>query len=274
MGNIGIKFQSISDQSIYRVVDQTNHHFILRNDKVVKKVTAQELINKYIKIIPDAFLNVLLCTDIDDVYVCVNRASEIANGNNVPDLILRQNIPNQYNIDPSVMMLGDCITKYNNIRNSLLVTNMQCKNIIYSYTIALYINDKLDDIFELIPEKVLTKINNHLVKIKKEKLKQPNIEGCEEDLKTLMSKLNFTQRYREIFSIFPIGWTIDIGNYNSEGDIILTDMQKKLIADIIGENINITRIIKYDSDIDIEEINKSTLWLSDSTDTIYIVDCK
>ena len=207
MGNIGIKFQSISDQSIYRVVDQTNHHFILRNDKVVKKVTAQELINKYIKIIPDAFMNVLLCTDIDDVYVCVNRASEIANGNNVPDLILRQNIPNQYNIDPS-------------------------------------------------------------------ESKQPNIKGCEEDLKTLMSKLNFTKRYREIFSIFPIGWTIDIGNYDSEGDIILTDMQKKLIADIIGENINIAGIIKYDSDIDIEEINKSTLWLSDSTDTIYIVDCK
>lgn len=274
MGNIGIKFQSISDQSIYRVVDQTNHHFILRNDKVVKKVTAQELINKYIKIIPDAFMNVLLCTDIDDVYVCVNRASEIANGNNVPDLILRQNIPNQYNIDPSVMVLGDCITKYNNIRNSLLVTNMQCKNIIYSCTIALYINDKLDDIFELIPEKALTRINNHLAKIKKEKSKQPNIKGCEEDLKTLMSKLNFTKRYREIFSIFPIGWTIDIGNYDSEGDIILTDMQKKLIADIIGENINIAGIIKYDSDIDIEEINKSTLWLSDSTDTIYIVDCK
>ena len=275
----GIKYQSKEDLKIYRVIDIINHHYIIKCDDMEKKVTEQQLLDKYIKLIPDAFCNILLTDHKEnpDVYICINKASELSKGNNIPDLILRQSLLNQYNNPDlqSVISFGDCITKYNNLSNTLLINYMQFTKIDYSFSIALYIDDTLDNIINLIPKKILDKINSELKYIKTKFGDGKGIitiNGYEEDLKTLMTKLEFIARYREIFSILPIKWTIDTGSYDEDGNIILNDIQKQLIANIVGfPNVKIKYIIKYDNDIDSDQVKESALWLSDSNG-VYIVD--
>ena len=271
MNIIGVKYQFQTDGKIYRVIDKINHNYILKSkdSEETKKATEQQLINKYIRLIPDAFMNIMLCKDPDDVYVCINKASNIAKGDIIPSLILRQNIPNQYNNNHTTIVMGDCITEYNNRFETKMQVCMQCSNITYYYTFSMYLDDTLDDILSIIPDNVLNKINNYLKYI--EKNKKPNTIGYKTDLKLLMYDLKLVQRYREIFQIFPIGWTIDIGNYNSDGDIILTNMQKELIYNIMDSEIPINGVIKYDIDIDSNNVGDNTLWVSDPSNNIYII---
>lgn len=281
---LGFKYQIYDgdELKIYRVVSYKNDDVLVVNTKTDKPryVKRSELIDKYIKLTPDAFINIML-TDIDekdDVYVCVNKGSDLSAGVNVPALILRQNC---LDYDKSQLMIninqkiyvGQCVI-HNGNNTSDMIGLMEYDSIDYSVSIAAYVDDTLEDIIKCIPHKIYDRINKALKTIKEPAKDNPIITGYYEDFKKLLINNNFIPNYRRIFNILQVNWPVDLGkqSHNAEGDIILNNKQRTAFEKEIRQYVDNIRVIKYDKDINISNIVASPhVLISDSNEIIYLV---
>ena len=284
---LGFKYQIYEGDKlvIYRVrgrkVNDCNWILII-NTKTGKPkyVKEEELKDKYIKLIPDAFMNIMLTdtngnnTSGPDVYVCVNKGTDLVKGINTPALILRQNCVDYLQTQlGGKINVGECIINTGN-NESDIIELMGYQEINYSTSIALYIDDTIDDIIEIMPYKILNRINNQLKEIKNLVNNNPLITGYESDFKKLLINKHFIGNYRRIFNIIQINWVIDLGkqSHNSEGDIVLNTKQKTLFENEIRQYVTNIRVIKYDKDIDIAAIVASPhIMISDANYVIYLI---
>ena len=263
---IGTKYQIYEngESKIYRDVGQNSTHYsLLSSDGTKKMVREQELINKYVRIIPDAFMNIMI-TDTDDypdVYVCVNKASSLAVNITVPDLILRQSL--LYNNDNqifgnNIITFGMCVTTQNT--SSDLSEFMEFKKIEESISIAIYIEDNIDDIFNILDTtKFINKVNKALINIKTKygnSIKMFKVEGYVDNLRDLMQDNEFIPRFRELFNVTSLNWEIDLGkeSHDKNDNIILNRKQIDALSNILEKEIKPIVVIKYDRDIDISKI--------------------
>lgn len=280
---LGFKYQAYEDDQlvIYRVVGSKPNDVVTlvntKNNKP-KYIKKDELKDNYIRLVPDAFMNIML-TDTDpeskvatDVYVCVNKATDLSNGITIPSLILRQNC-----IDYSRLQIGgniyvgECIIKFN---DSDIINLMNYESIDYSVSIALYIDDTIDSIINIIPNKVMEKINDVLKSIAKVAEASTIIKGYETDFKKLLINKWFIHNYRRLFNIIQVDWKVDLGkqSYNSEGDIVLNSKQKAKLENELRQYVSNVRVIKYDKDIDISNIVASPhVLISDADQIIYLI---
>lgn len=280
---IGTKYQIYEEDKlvIYRITGYQNSHYILvGEDGTEKIVKEQKMLDKYVQLTPDAFMNIMLTDhkDYPDVYVCVNKSSNLSSGKKVPDLILRQSIYSDMNHFTNTVVFGDCVTDQVNNDSSGLASYMEFNNIDYSISMALYVDDTLESIFNILSKnKALKKIDSELLYIKDKFGKgteQIKVTGYEDNLKDLMSNNHFIARFREIFNIMQVDWPIVLGkeSYNKDGNIILNEKQKKNIEDEIEKFINIKVVIKYDKDVDISKIvSFKHLMVSDVNEIIYLI---
>lgn len=280
---IGTKYQIYEEDKlvIYRITGYQNSHYILvGEDGTEKIVKEQKMLDKYVQLTPDAFMNIMLTDhkDYPDVYVCVNKSSNLSSGKKVPDLILRQSIYSDMNHFTNTVVFGDCVTDQVNNDSSGLASYMEFNNIDYSISMALYVDDTLESIFDILSKnKALKKIDSELLYIKDKFGKgteQIKVTGYEDNLKDLMSNNHFIARFREIFNIMQVDWPIVLGkeSYNKDGNIILNEKQKKNIEDEIEKFINIKVVIKYDKDVDISKIvSFKHLMVSDVNEIIYLI---
>lgn len=280
---IGTKYQIYEEDKlvIYRITGYQNSHYILvGEDGTEKIVKEQKMLDKYVQLTPDAFMNIMLTDhkDYPDVYVCVNKSSNLSSGKKVPDLILRQSIYSDMNHFTNTVVFGDCATDQVNNDSSGLASYMEFNNIDYSISMALYVDDTLESIFDILSKnKALKKIDSELLYIKDKFGKgteQIKVTGYEDNLKDLMSNNHFIARFREIFNIMQVDWPIVLGkeSYNKDGNIILNEKQKKNIEDEIEKFINIKVVIKYDKDVDISKIvSFKHLMVSDVNEIIYLI---
>lgn len=261
---IGTKWQIYENKElkIYRIISQTSTHCTLLSPEGTEKIVrSQELIDKYIKIIPDAFMNILI-TDINefpDVYICVNKSESLKINKISPDLILRQSL--LYDNDDvfannNIITFGKCVTTQNTSSN--LSEFMEFKNINDSMSMAIYIEDTIEDIFNILNKTTfIDKVNKELTKIKNEYGKGSKIfkvEGYVNNLKDLMIDNEFIQRFRELFNVTSLNWLIDLGDYDEDESIKLNNKQINALSDILNTNISPIVVLKYDRDIDISKI--------------------
>lgn len=280
---IGTKYQIYEENKliIYRIIGYQNSHYILLDENGTEKIVKeQKILDKYVQLTPDAFMNIMLTdhTEYPDVYVCVNKSSNLSSGKKVPDLILRQSIYSDMDHFTNTVVFGDCVTDQVNNDSSGLESYMEFSDIDYSISIALYVDDTLESIFNILSKnKALKKIDNELLYIKNKfgnDVNQIKVTGYEDNLKDLMNNNHFIARFREIFNIMQVDWPIILGkeSYNKDGNIILNEKQKKNIEDTIEKFINIKIIIKYDKDIDISKIvSLKHLMVSDVNGIIYLI---
>lgn len=280
---IGTKYQIYEENKliIYRIIGYQNSHYILLDENGTEKIVKeQKILDKYVQLTPDAFMNIMLTdhTEYPDVYVCVNKSSNLSSGKKVPDLILRQSIYSDMDHFTNTVVFGDCVTDQVNNDSSGLESYMEFSDIDYSISIALYVDDTLESIFNILSKnKALKKIDNELLYIKNKfgnNVNQIKVTGYEDNLKDLMNNNHFIARFREIFNIMQVDWPIILGkeSYNKDGNIILNEKQKKNIEDTIEKFINIKIIIKYDKDIDISKIvSLKHLMVSDVNGIIYLI---
>lgn len=279
---LGYKYQIYENDEfkIYRLIkaiDTYSFEMIGENGKSII-VSGNELLDKYVRLIPDAFMNIMI-TDKDedpDVYICINKSSNLTQNKTAPDIIVRQSIYSvsklQFNLTDKIYV-GDCISEFTNPSGGDLSEYMQFKNIDYTASIALYVDDTLDSIINSINDEIMENINNELKDIK-DKYSNDMVEGYVDNLRDLFYNNNFICRYREIFNIMQVDWPIDLGekSYNKDGDIILNKKQIHNIEDELRKYITNIKVIKYEKDIDISKIvSLSHLMISDSTETIYLI---
>ena len=242
-------------------------------------ITKQDLLDHYIRLIPDAFMNIMI-TDLDvapDVYLCINKSTNLNNGKKEPDIILRQNVYSPYsdafNITPKIS-IGACITENICSGETTMASFMEFDKIEYSDSVALYVDDTVDDIINIINPRTIKHINSALQRISYKYSSMPYIEGYADNIKSLMEDTNFIFYYRNIFNILQLDWQIDIGkeSYNDNGDLAFNDKQQKRFEDEIRKFICNIKVIKYDKDIDISRVISYThTMVSDITQTIYLI---
>lgn len=284
---IGTKYQIFENEKmkIRRVVRAKNEDtYILKEDGIDTNfiVSSKELSDKYIRLTPEAFLNIMITkepafegSDINDVYFCINRATDIAAGIKEPALILRQNIYSKFkNINSSLfgdVYIGECGTIVNSSKEEL-AEFMTFEEIIKCHSIALYLDDSEKDILACIPNKFKKDINSTLCLIKSS---MPEMcKGTTESIEQLWEENDFIGNYKSIFNITQIDFPIVLGkeSYNCDGDIILNEKQKQRLQDVLRRYISNIKVIKYDKDIDISKIvSVQHVIVSDSDNQIYLI---
>lgn len=280
---IGTKYQIYEDSElkIYRVLEYKNSKITLvdeKDHKTVKKVREQELLDKYIRLIPDAFMNIMITdhNDNPDVYACVNKSDKLSIGKTTPEIIVRQSLYHVLNLTSNAIIFGECLSEQSDISNGDLASYMEFKNIDYATSVALYVDDTVDSIIDTIDEDVLKRLDNELSYIKKKygQSETYKIEGYVETFKDLLNHTSFISHYRAIFNILQVNWPVDLGkeSYNSNGDLILNSKQKHMIEDHLRKFITNIKIIKYDKDIDINKIvSLPHMMISDTNEIIYLI---
>lgn len=281
---LGYKYETYEGDAfkLYRTIGFKDYHTVIALDldsgeKV--NITKQDLLDRYIRLIPDAFMNIMI-TDLDvapDVYLCINKSTNLNNGKKEPDIILRQNVYSPYsdafNITPKIS-IGACITENICSGETTMASFMEFDKIKYSDSVALYVDDTVDDIINIINPRTIKHINSALQRISYKYSSMPYIEGCTDNIKSLMEDTNFIFYYRNIFNILQLDWQIDIGkeSYNDNGDLAFNDKQQKRFEDEIRKFICNIKVIKYDKDIDISRVVSYThTMVSDITQTIYLI---
>ena len=295
MNLIGIKYQvfnSDKEMEVYRVVeeiDDDNVNVIRLNpiDESKQKIKKEKqyILGSTISISPDAMLDIMLTETeyeqdiLNDVYCCVYKTRDILSNMVEPALILRQDIYSYTKNgifggeDPNKIYVGDCITKDTvPFLEGDIMSICEFDRVLYNYTINLYINDTLSDILNCIPGEVHGKFNDVLKPMYNRNSEM--ISGYSRTLKELLIDNKFIDNYRSIYNIVPIDFpiVIDKRSWNSEGDIILNDKQKRRIEDLLRKYITDIKVIKYDHDLDIKDIvSYKHIIVSDSDESIYII---
>ena len=284
---LGTKFQIFEkDKSMIYRLDRIKNadSFVLRDEDNNKRIVSKDtLLNDFVEILPDAFLNIMI-TDLDqypDLYVCVNKASDLSIGNNKPAIILRQRIyssENAYNTGSfSSFVLGDTICVATNSTYDEIDKIFEFDNIDDSYSYAIYLDDTTDSIVNTLSMKCKSRIADVLASIKavcSKSTKDSGIEffGVESNISDLMKEHNFIQAFRAIFNINYINTEIDASNKSEDGNIILSDNVKKCIEDTIRKYISNIIVLEYAKDIDISKIVRyKHIVISDVTEKIYFI---
>ena len=284
---IGTKYQIFEEDElkVRRVVrSKGDDTYILKengnNQNII--VSTQDLADKYVKLTPDAFLNIMITkepayegSEVNDVYFCVNRVTDITMGIQEPALILRQNIYSKFkNITASLfgnVYIGECATLVNSSKEELIEL-MTFEEIIKQHSVAVYLDDSEEDILACIPNKFKKDINATLCNIKST---MPEMcKGTTESIEQLWKENDFIGNLKSIFNITQIDFPIVLGkeSYNTEGDIVLNEKQKQRLQDMLRRYISDIKVIKYDKDIDVSKIvNVQHVVVSDSENQIYLI---
>ena len=282
---LGTKVQTYVDDKLVvkRVIRQKNEDcYILNNIETgdTESISKQDLIDKYVMLTPDAFINIMITTehidgmeDIKDVYFCVSRAADVKEW--PPALVLRQNVYSSFKgIGGLDIYVGECRTIVNSVKDDI-ETMMSFSDIDSKYSVSSYIDDSLDDILECVSNRFKKSINTTLSIIRRS-LSNIGVEvkGMCDTVEQLLEENDFMGNYKSIFNIVQIDFPIiiDKRSYNADGDIVLNNKQKSRIESMLNRHIKDIKIIEYDKDLDISKIvSKQHIVVSDSENKIYLI---
>ena len=289
MARIGAKYQIYENGEckIYRLIKYKNPSTVVIEDcdnPVINKVIDPKVLDdSYIEFTPDIILD-LMITSYDegntetDVYACCYRITDIVQDKVEPCLILRQDVysymKNPFAQDGKIYV-GDCITR-RTITPDMekgIMSLMEFDHVIKNYSVALYSDDTLDDIFKVIGSKVKD-FDKELESIHNTRCVNDMICGYCKTLKELFTENHFMENYRDLFNIVPIDFPIVLGSesYDKDDNIILNSKQKARLEDYLRKHITDITVIEYGYDVDVSEIvSYCHIVVSDSTDKIYLI---
>lgn len=291
--SIGIKYQTMIDDKIetLRVIELLNEDALLKNLDTSDTFILSEatLKNKYVKINPDAFINIFF-TDMDsepDMYIFVHKTMSMVHSvNNInyntPDIIARQYYTDSETYDvmnPNNLTFGFCIPISSETNKEFIESITQFKNIDYFVSVAVYADDTVDSIIETLSRKIYRRINSNLKAIKADfnKRNKENIytqTGLSNTLKEFFENVSFIGYFRQIFNILKVDWPIAIDNPSNEiedGVYELNKLQIEKIENILNKVIKPISCIEYKRDIDIKKIvSFEHIMISDETEKIYL----
>lgn len=281
---VGMKYQIYDgdELKVYRLKKVKNEATVVLTDVKTKQdiiVPGSTLSERYVALDNDAFLNCMIAPaedGIPDVYVCVNHCSSLAGGNNEPSVVLRQNIysasKNPFNLSGEIYV-GECVS-INTLGNNEKITDFfEFTEITESASVAVYIDDTIQDMVDLIPNKFMKDVNTTLMNLKNMD-KSGTIQGYCETLYDLMLDNHFMRHYLASFNVLKIDFPIVLGDesYDKEGDIKLNKKQINLLEKAFDRYISDVKVIKYDRDFDVSQIvNTTHSMVCDSDNIIYLI---
>ena len=277
---IGTKYQTyINDELVILRLFKINENeeYILLDDNNKKvKINSKEELNKLVILSPDAVMNIMETNNNNhkDIYICVHKTDDMSDP--TPDLILRQDIYS-YTKNWAVgnaIYVGDCLTKATAPSEREYKSLMEFNDILSSDSIALYIDDTMNEIIQLFNQKKFKVYDSALLEIWSKN--NGNACGYCKDLVSLMNDNSFIANYRSLFNIIQLDFPIKLDdNYTDDGVITLNNKQINRLQVYLQKYISDIFVLEYDKDIDISKIVRNThSVVSDSNGKIFIINYK
>ena len=305
---LGMKFYDPKelDFVIYRImnVDGMGVCTCRGTDNSEKKIPAEDIATKYTRLTPDGiitFFNVSVQMSentavrkdsteerwMDDVIITYRTADNIRNNVKAPDIVCRQNATDlQYCLltnSNSSDFVGFCLTRSDIPANTSMEVLTECDEVKYAINVNTYINDNEDTVMTVLGRKS-KKFDQTLESCMIEYLEsksmidtqQKTIRGHCRSLRILMENNDFWYNLDQINGVVRMkGRFEDYADVrkNSEGQefFALNSDGSNLFSNLFGKHISRTVIVRYDHDVDLDELPKGEYFLfRDNLGDLYV----
>lgn len=276
---------------LFRVVKIQNEDTIVLEDihgDIGKrfKINIEDLKKEYKFLKPEATISfsiVQLQGKIKDVIVALHKREDIENKNNIPYCVCRQNVTD---VHANTIMKGpinyvgasvSIETVPEGVPYEMLVA---CESVESFKVVAAYLDDTLDKILSFINCDEFDKVLLSLYNMSKTNM---FVKGYVKTLRKLLDENNFMYDFYRAFNILPIKNTYtgtdkivsvlsqEMFTQNSNDLITMSDKTKLILEHILKCRIENYIILKYDVDIDLSEIKRKYILVSDNKDQVYVI---
>ena len=282
-GTIQLGSKYYNDDNLYRVIGFKNIDTVRLLDLVsneIIKMNIDTLRKEYTLLIPDAALSfniVDIGDNIEDVIVFMNRFADLNEGNLLPYCVCRQNIRDLHaNIIKNKFLHQEfvgCSISVETIPPEVdYGILLECNGINYYTILYTYCTDSLDDILKCIPrvnkyDVVLNNLFRSYAKIKHLPIgpESDGIHGYCSTLRKLLEDNNFMYDFRAGFGVWQI---------NTEFKCIenkIDPIFKESIEIMVSHRIENEVCVKYNKDIELDDITRSYILVADTKDDIYLI---
>lgn len=268
--------------------DSNNIELRDKNDKSVV-LNYHDLVTKYTKLNPDAIINfnIVKIQDMNDVIVTVFRNHELLRHDNIPYSICRQNITDFFanSLSPEMNYCGVNVTK-DSLPEGVDMQQLTACDELESYiSVSYYLGDTLNKILSYFKHKLYDNIlytlfMQHARYKAKESISstmymkyaesQSSLDGYCKTLRNLLVYNNFIYDLYRGFDIYPLD--IDLSE-DDESCLSLNNLEiiERLLCKNIVKGANGSIVIKYDKDIDLDNIQQTYILVCDKNDNLYVV---
>jgi hypothetical protein len=262
-----IRLKRIKNSETVIIIDETN--------KEERKISTTEL-KEYTKLIPNGYISaskVALDGNMTDIIVSLHRKKDLDLNDNVPYAVCRQNIFDIFTEQvkkkgDEASYVGVSINKDTCPPNVDYRITLACNDVIEIYTFAVYLSDTFEDIMQFIPE---LRLNPTLLemfeKINADERSAGKIRGYCKSIRQLLKENNFMYDFLSAFNIHQVGFKI---SYNTENSALIPEQAFKLEG-LIKKEMIATCVIPFDFDINMKEIKREHIMVSDADEKIYII---
>lgn len=238
-----------------------------------KRMTITRLLRDYRMLKVDGFImfSVVSIGLVPDVVVALQKCDV---NDNLPYVICRQGITDVFSTyahpDEKVQYLGISISRDTCPANVKFEDCMMCTDLKSFKSIAIYLDDTLDDILKMFSN---TKFDNILVQFKALNEQYSAGDGLKHEgycltLRELLESNNFMYDFRKCFKIMELPFHID-------GELEGLDANNTLfLENELKVNIMETYLIKYSKEINLKEIKRDytlATSIADGCKDVYIV---
>lgn len=249
-----------------------------------KKIDPKELKN-YRMLRPDGYISfniAVLSKNLKDVIVIISTNNDLIRGIKEPYAVCRQCVIDLFAKQLSQKhedITGISVSRDTCPADVEFKNFLACEGVEYSEVMAYYIGDKLDTILSLIKKPSLYNnvlqdlfddhcmiISNNNKYIANSYKKKRQVDGYCKTIEDLLNLNNFEYDLYRAFDIIPTDFAEDDFK---EG--VLSSKASEILSSIINANIDKSLVIKYDKDIDLSEIKRKTILVSDINGTVWVV---
>ena len=163
---------------ITRHIDEKNVEVTFTDGKK-NKMSTKEINDEWYLLQPDAYINfsIVKINDLDDVVITMIREEDM--DTNIPWCVCRQNINNIFEVmvdrRDGVPLSGASITQENIPAGMNILSTLAGDKLVKTYMVAIYNNDKMDDILNCIKVKTFNKVLEQIFEVKLNSVNVPFI---------------------------------------------------------------------------------------------------
>ena len=269
---------SDDDKEDFRIVKIKNENTfrIKYTNGELDTITRDVIEKEYVRLIPDGLIAMNIVNvgkvrpedkeELKDVIVAIYITEDLDNGVNLPFAVCRQSIEDlftkQINTNPYVQYAGMSMNQNNVPAGCDFIMILACNSIAYSVGCSVYLDDTLEDILGLINTKKFDDVLSSMhAKI------APNVFGYYPTVKELLVNNDFMFDFRQAFNIEKVYFTMKV----NEEDYSMDLEQLKVLENIVHFIMEEPYVIPFSRDINLDDIKRSYLLVSDEKDNIYIV---
>lgn len=269
---------SDDDSEDFRVVKIKNENTfrIKYSNGNIDTISRSTIEKDYVRLIPDGLIAMNIVNvgkanpndkeELKDVIVAIYKTEDLDNGVNIPFAVCRQSIEDlftkQINSNPYIQYAGMSMNQNNVPAGCDFIMILACNSIAYSIGCSVYLDDTLEDILSLVNTKkfdeVLSSMHSKIAS---------NVYGYYPTLKELLENNDFMFDFRQSFNIEKVYFPMLI----NKDDYTIELEQLETLENIVHFIMEDPYVIPFSRDIDLDEIKRSYLLVSDIKDDIYIV---